>query len=141
MQFDKIKKGTVLSSTLYMEVLSKGTDSIRVKDSFGKEFEVRGKELIEQLNANDQYDKEETVSKTKAAEILVGAGDTVFTVDYVKADGKDRTLVGHLLQTENLLGRSDVRDLLITKDNPLRQVDHRTIKSIVLKGVKYNVKK
>lgn len=146
MQFDKIKTGTILSCTMYLEVLSKdktptGHDYIIVKDNFGRQFEVRGKELIEQsMNANDQYDKEETVSMTKAAEELIGSGDAVWTVDFIKKDGSQRTLVGRWVNEDKLLGRSNVYDLLIKSGNPLRQVDHRNINSLILRGTKYNVK-
>lgn len=141
MKFNDIKQGTILSTTMYLEVLTKGLNFLTVRDTFGQTFKVQGIDLIEKsMYANDQFDKEEKVSKTKAAEILVGAGDAVFECTYVKADGQERTLVGHLLQTENLLGRSDVRDLQITSGNPLRQIDHRTIKSIIHKNTKSTVK-
>lgn len=142
MEFKKIKKGEILSCTMYMEVLEKGLDSIKVKDSYGREFLVKGQKLIEQtMFSSEQYSSEEKVSKTKAAEVLTNARDSVFKVDYIKQDGEDRTLIGHLLNTENLMGRSDVVDLQVTGGNPMRQVDHRTTKSIILKGVKYTVKK
>lgn len=142
MKFANIKKGEILSSTMYMEVLNKGTDSVEVKDSNGNKFTVQGSGLIEKtMNSNVQFDTEQTVSRTAAVEALIGAGDCVFTVDFLKADGTERTLVGRLINTENHMGRSNVEDLLTTDKNRLRQVDHRTVKSLILKGVKYNVKK
>jgi hypothetical protein len=144
MKFDNIQVGEILSTTMYVHVqpYGKHSDSIDVKDSFGRSFKVQGKKLIEEsFNSSEQYENEETVTKTKAAEILTGAGDSVFTVVYTKQDGSERTLVGRLMDTENLMGRSNVIDLQIQTGNPLRQVDHRTIKSIILKGTKYIVKK
>ena len=56
--------------------------------------------------------------------------------------GEPRTMVAHLLDVEDHMGRSRVVDLQI----PLaagcreRQVDHRSVKSLVLRGVKYEQK-
>jgi len=142
MKFANIKKGEILSSTLYMEVLDKDGTSVKVRDSNKNEFTVQGKGLIEKtMNSNTQFDTEEKVSRTQAVEALLTAGDTVFTVEFTKADGSDRVLVGRLINTENHMGRSNVEDLLTTDTHKLRQVDHRTIKSLILRGVKYNVKK
>lgn len=141
MEFKKIKPGEILNSTMYLTVESKTTDAVSVKDSFGRSFTVRGPKLIEEtMNSANQYGKEVKVNKTEAANILVNAGDAAFTVEFKKQDGSDRTLVGRLLDTENHMGRSNVEDLQITSGNRLRQVDHRTLKSITIKGVKHTVK-
>lgn len=142
MKYNKIKQGEVLSSTMYLTVQKQTPDGVWVKDANGKEFEVRGKGLIEStLNSSDQYETEKKVSMTEAAYILTNAGDSVFTAVFNKADGSERTLVGRLLEAENLLGRSNVEDLLITDATKRRrQVDHRTLKSLILKGTKYTVK-
>lgn len=145
MKFENIAVGERLSSTMYLEVLSKdeATDAIKVKDHVGREFIVRGRKLIEAtMNSSRQFDKTEEVNKTTAAAILPEeSGDSVFGCVYIKADGKERTLVGFRKNTENHMGRSNVVDLEITSGNPLRQIDHRGIKSIILKGTKYIVKK
>lgn len=144
MKFNSIKPGEVLSSTMYLTVLSKDKDSIKVKDNFNREFTVKGPKLIEEtMNSSTQFEKEEKVNKTKAAEILHNAGDAVFTTDFVKQDGTDRTMVAKLIETENLMGRSNVLDLQESTPgkSPIKQVDHRTLRSITLKGTKYTVKK
>lgn len=142
MKFSNIKKGEILSSTMYMEVLAKDGTSVKVRDSNKNEFTVQGKGLIEKtMNSNSQYEKELKVNRTQAVEALLTAGDTVFTVEFTKADGSDRVLVGRLVDTENHMGRSNVEDLLTTDTHRLRQVDHRTIKSLILRGTKYTVKK
>lgn len=142
MKFENITVGERLSSTMYLEVLQKGTEEIKVKDNFGREFIVRGTKLIEAtMNSSRQFDSTESVSKTKAAEILLESNATVFEVIFDKANGEERTLVGYLLNTENLMGRSNVIDLAITSGNPLRQIDHRTIKSIISKDTRNVVKK
>ncbi len=57
--------------------------------------------------------------------------------------GEERTLVGHLVNAEPMLGRSQVIDLQLPPDtgHRLRLVDHRTINWLIFEGIKYNVKK
>jgi len=51
--------------------------------------------------------------------------------------GKESTVVGRLSKSENHLGRS----LIVGLDfKSFAQVDHRTIKWLILKNVKYTVK-
>ena len=55
--------------------------------------------------------------------------------------GERRTLTGYLLGNDRRLGRSLVIDLTIPSDkNRVRQVDARTIESLIFKDVKYKVK-
>lgn len=55
--------------------------------------------------------------------------------------GAERTLVGYLIGSEPKLGRSQVIDLEIPAGtHNIRQIDHREIQSIILKGIKYIVK-
>lgn len=142
MKFEEIKKGEVLSSTMYLTVADKTANAIKVKDSVGQEFEVRGPKLIEStMNSGTQYATEKKVTRTELATALTNAGDSVFTVVFYKQDGTERTLVGKLLDTENHMGRSNALDLQITSGNAMRQVDHRTLKSLILRDIKYTVKK
>jgi len=141
-KFKNVKPGEFLSSTMYMQVLSKTQNGVKVKDALnGNEFEVRGASLIEQMRSSQQFEKEEKVSRTDLANNLTSAGDAVFTVVFDKQDGTERTLVGKLINAENQMGRSNVEDLEIATGSRLRQVDHRTLKSLILNGVKYTVKK
>ena len=56
--------------------------------------------------------------------------------------GEDCAMTCHMVEVENNLGRSLVIDLKADcKDNRFRQVDHRSIESIVFKNVKYVLKK
>lgn len=142
MKFKEIKTGEVLSSTMYLTVLSKDKDSIKVKDSFGREFVVKGVDLIEQtMNSASQYSKESTVTRTELANVLIAAGDTVFETKFEKQDGTDRILVGRLVDTENTMGRSNAVDLKIATGHNQRQIDHRTLEYVILKNTKYTVKK
>ncbi len=55
--------------------------------------------------------------------------------------GEERTLIGYLLELNNLRGRSLVIDMEIPPEqNRIRQVDHRTINWLILKNIKYIVK-
>ena len=56
-------------------------------------------------------------------------------------EGEECTIIGHLLKCDNHLGRSLVIDLEAPKENQIRQVDHRTIQSIILRNVKFNLGK
>ena len=50
-------------------------------------------------------------------------------------------MICHLVKAENHLGRSTVIDLTAKTENKFRQIDHRTIESIIFKNVKYSLKK
>ena len=112
---------------------------------------------------------EEKLSMTKVAEMLLSANTACFTVcftakvdekavkeklsavsykdiqDKAKAkelahdilQGKETTIVGRLSKSMGHLGRSLVIDL---PSKGYRQVDHRTLKWLILKNVKYVVK-
>jgi len=103
-------------------------------------FSVTGAQLIENAYSADQFHEEVKVTKTKAAEILISAYNRPFTVCFDKQDGTERKLRGRLVEPEPLLGRSHVEDLDIKTGHKLRLVDHRTIKWLILEGVKYVVK-
>ena len=55
--------------------------------------------------------------------------------------GEDCSMTCHMVEVENNLGRSLVIDLETESDNKFRQVDHRSIESIIFKNVKYVLKK
>ncbi len=55
--------------------------------------------------------------------------------------GEVRILIGYLVNAEPKMGRSTVVDLNIPKgQHNLRQIDHRTLNEITLKGIKYIIK-
>lgn len=105
-----------------------------------QEFNVLGSTLVEKAFSADRFSTTKNVSKTEAAEVLVNSFNVPFTVTFEKSDGTNRVLRGRLLKTEPLLGRSMVEDLDVKKGSPLRQIDHRTISSLVVNGVKYVVR-
>lgn len=142
MKLNNVKTGERLSLTYYVEVLSRNGEELKVRDSNGQTFTIKGKKLIETtINSASQFENEEKVTRTEAVEKLLSARDSAFTVVFDKQDGSERTLVGKLLDSENYMGRSNVVDLEITTGSPNRQVDHRTLRSLILRGTKYTVKK
>ena len=52
--------------------------------------------------------------------------------------GRERTMTARLSKSEGKMGRSTVIDLT---NNGYGQVDHRTIKYLIINNVKYTVKK
>ena len=56
-------------------------------------------------------------------------------------DGEVCRMICHLVEAENMLGRSTVIDLNAKGENKFRQVDHRSIEFIILRNVKYTLKK
>lgn len=140
----EINKGDLMALVTFVEVNNKiGSDRITVKNvDNGTEFDVIGKDLIEQMYSADQAQTGVEVTKTQLAEKLVSSYNLPFTVTFEKADKSERTLRGRLVSAEPLLGRSHVEDLDIPRDqHRLRLVDHRTLKSLTVNGVIYRLKK
>lgn len=140
---DQVQTDELMAFVYYVKV--KQTDGgnevvVADVDHGSREIKISGKELIENAYSADQSHETIKVTKTQAAEILVGSVNRPLTVCFIKADGTERKLRGRLVRPEPLLGRSMVEDLDTTDTNRLRQVDHRTIEWIIVEGVKYVVK-
>ncbi len=136
----KVKSGDLMAFVYYAKVKNSSSSVLNVQNLDDKmDFSVQGKELIERSFSADQFEKTIKVNKTRAAEILVSSYNRPFTVCFDKQGGGERVLRGRLVHPEPLLGRSMVEDLDITSKNRLRQVDHRTIKYIIVEGAKYQV--
>ena len=138
----KVKVGDIMAFVYYAKVKSAKPELLSVKavDESKLDFEVNGKQLIENGFSADQFDEEITVTKTRAAELLISSHNRPLTVCFEKADGKERTLRGKLVTPEPLLGRSMMEDFDVSSSNRLRLVDHRTIKFLIVEGIKYTVK-
>lgn len=140
-QAAKVKADDIMAFTYYGKVKNINSDRIEVYDLDNKyPFFVSGKDLIESATSADQFAEEEKISKTKMAEILIHCHNRPFTVCFDKTDGTERTLRGRLVAPEPLLGRSTVEDLDVTDGNKLRLVDHRTLKWLIVDGVKFVAK-
>lgn len=159
----KVKAGHVMAITHFVRVElvvpciashpDQGVAEINVRNlgAGPSSFLVQGGDLIRSMASADLFEAEERVTKTRAAELLVTAYNRPFTVCFSKRDGSEHVLRGRLVQPEPLLGRSMCEDLDIDleesaapvgkRPSRLRLVDHRTIKWLVLDGVRYNVAK
>lgn len=141
MKLQNIKRGDILCLISYVKVDSKSSfgEKIEVSDlEVDQQYTVSGKELIERLYTADSFDSEEKVTKTKLAEIFVTkTGNLPFTVVFEKKDGSERTLRGKLVSSEGFLGYSMVVDL---DKKAVRQVNHNTLKSLIVGGKRYVLK-
>lgn len=143
---DKVKTGDLMAFIYWTKVRSStGSGQSQVLevedlDNNNDPIRVHSQQLIEKSFSADQFEKEEKVTKTQAAEKLVHSINRPFTVSFAKTDGEERVLRGRLVKPEPLLGRSMVEDLDLKGVNRLRQVDHRTINYLIVDGVKYVVK-
>jgi hypothetical protein len=143
-QATKVKPGDLMVFPYWghvVEVVNEGQDLLieGIDPGLGR-FHVRGHNLIEGGTSADQYDHEEKVTKTRAAELVVNSHNKPFTVCFTKQTGEDRVLRGRLIAAEPLLGRSHVEDLDVREGHRIRLVDHRTIKWVIVDGLKYVVR-
>lgn len=152
--FKDVQKDDLMALVTFVKVTAKSGSSnatmfsaprikVRTTDSVTPaDFDVEGQELIEQMFSADRFETTEELSKTQLAEKLVSSYNVPFTVEFEKADGNLRKLRGRLVHPEPLLGRSKVEDLDLNVKpmSNLRLVDHRTIQSLIVNGVKYILK-
>ena len=141
---ENVKIQDLMAFTYWVKIVGTAQNGEALKvinlDDDDSPIHITGKELIENALSANQYQIEQKITKTKAAELLVNSVNRPFTVAFLKNDGKERVLRGRLVKPEPLLGRSMVEDLELKGVNRLRQVDHRTIQYLIVDGVKYLVK-
>ncbi|NVB40990.1 hypothetical protein G6O69_24330 [Pseudenhygromyxa sp. WMMC2535] len=175
----KLKAGDYLSETQYYKVKEVLDGKIALENERGFGITVTNRIIEEGMYSSGQFNDTVTLSRTALCEVLEGAGDSIFTVNFNKqakekevvdeilgavdelgsdpdpkvltkrikaavkkgVSGQVRTLIGYLVQTEAKMGRSQVIDLEAPGKHRYRLVDHRTINWLVLKNVKYVVKK
>ena len=92
------------------------------------------------ISLRDQFNKK--VDNKHIMDTITAAGSNP---DYKKLSkeiitGKEVNMTCFLTDSENQLGRSVVIDLSADPKSNFRQIDHRTVNSIILKNVKYTVK-
>ena len=130
------KKNNIVSLTKYFVVDSATNSKVSARDMDTNEMvEIKGVQLVESLSSADYFTSTQKQSKTELAEILINAGVRPFTVVFEKQNGEKRIMRARFLSTEPLLGRSIVSDL--DEGGQIKQVDHRTIESIIIDKVKY----
>ena len=135
--------------------------------SKGEEYEISKDVIMYDMHNSDVFAKEEKLALTKVVKILREANTTVFTICFTcKVDekevqeklkkisendfkdaknlakeifvGREKTIVARLSKSENHLGRSLVLDLA-AGGKVYASVDHRNIKWVIVKNVKYIV--
>lgn len=157
--------GNWFSGTNYFKAKEQDGDQVMTKCN-GVDVAVSMDILQYEMDSAAAFDKEEKLALTKVVKILKEAHTTVFTICFTcKVDekvvqeklaaltqkefndpkslakeiltGKETTIVGRLSKTEGNLGRS----LVVTLDGGkfFASVDHRTIKYLIIKNVKYIV--
>lgn len=141
----KVKKDDLMAIIYYVKVKSIKNESMTVTDLENglSDINVQGKDLIQNSLSADFFEKEEKVTMTKMAEILISSPNRPLTVCFKKKDGTERVLRGRWIAQEALMGRSYVEDLDIAKDakgGRTREVDHRNILYLIVDGVKYVLK-
>ena len=161
--------GNWFSGTRYFQAISSSDDQVVCK-SQGQDITI-SKDILEyeMKNAN-VFKTEETLPLTKVATKLTEANSTAFTVSFnckVKEDavkeklaslkvkdmkkdadakalakelltGRETKIIGRLANADGKMGRSLVIDLTTSG---FAQVDHRTLKYLIIDNTKYNVKK
>lgn len=138
-----MKAGDVVSNVEFLKVVAARQDSIDVENLHtGLVSRINGDKLIEELKSADDYKTTKKVTKTALAEQLMASYNVALTVCFDKSNGTERVLRGRLMSHEPLMGRSYCEDFDIagTPKDRLRQVDHRTLKWLVVNGTKYEVK-
>lgn len=135
-----MKKGDIIQVIHNCEVEEVNGNTIKAYDKERKlHLSLEGSELARYVKNGSEYNLTKKVTKTEIADLLIHSHGVVFTVEYIKQDNEHRTLRGYLTGVDGQLGRSYCVDLDVLEENKTRLVDHRTIKSLILKGTKYYV--
>lgn len=82
--FGTLKVGDRLSETQYYEVLSIDDKKVKVRNERGFEFGISADIIEEGMYSASYFNETKKVSRTALVNILEGAGDTIFTVNFHK---------------------------------------------------------
>lgn len=143
----RLKKGDLVCIIQYAQVVNAGSSFgnrfAELKDlDTGTVWTRTGDDILRRMKSGVQHEESVVkVTNTNLIKVLMNAGHRPFTVTWTKKDGSERTLRGRYVSAaEHSRGYSWVEDLDLPPDERggrLRQVDHRTLISVVLDGVKY----
>lgn len=166
----KYAVGDWFSRIEYARVMATTGTSFSIRAETGKEWSVGRDIVEAQAWSATQFTSEEKISCSEMGAVFASAGDAVFCVTYTKkivvadivteletADvstlakrrklakaftvGEERKLVGYLTSTKHEMGRYPVVDLEVPEGAYNRRlVDTRTLKSLILKNVRYTLK-
>lgn len=78
------KMGEWLSGTIYYKILNNAHGKHQVIDNFGRTLYVGNNILGREMYSSKQFEEEKKVNRTEMANILMNAGDTVFTARFKK---------------------------------------------------------
>lgn len=148
---DKVKVGDLMAIIHYVkvkEINGRFASEMKVTpvDKLDEIIVVSGRSLITNALSADFFAEEIRTTMTDVAEKLTTSFNRPLTVCFTKQPakgqetGEDRVLRGRFLSHEALLGRSYVEDLDKPDGDRIRLVDHRTLKWLIVDGVKYTVK-
>lgn len=121
---DHYEQEVKCSMTDLSEIIEQCSDTV---------FSVRFRKKIDAKDIEAQLAKVNKNLISKAEEVKKLAKNFL--------EGEEVTITGHLIESENHLGRSLVIDLNAPLNNNFRQVDHRTIEWIIFRNVKYSLGK
>ena len=135
MQASKVLLETMYSADHYeREIPMNMTGLAELLQSVGDTvFTVQFRRQVNEQDAFEQLQNASAAAFKDSKQISVLAKQLI--------TGSDCKLTCHMVEVENNLGRSLVRDLKTDSANKFRQIDHRTIESIIFKNVKYVLKK
>jgi hypothetical protein len=160
---DKLKIGDYVSRISYCQVIDIEQTKVLIQNEGGYEWSISKHVIEKEIYAASHYATTQKYTQNQLAELMMNTREAAFTVcfekklnkDHIKTildenngietkqlstmilEGVKRVLVGRLIDVEEKLGRSKVYDL---EASGIRFVDHRTIKWIVYKNVKYELK-
>lgn len=83
-KFDKIKEGNVFSEVQFYVVEKIKGDKAQLRNDHGENIVIDKNYAEKCLISADQYDEEKTITKTEAANILLGSPNTAITVNFNK---------------------------------------------------------
>jgi hypothetical protein len=171
----QLRPGSKLSRISFMTVKQMDMNGCEVENEDGFKWWI-SKNIVEEECYSVDFTDTQKVSKTALAELLMGARDAIVMVQFNKQPtpktireqlsslammpvlsankelgkllkGESRNMIGYVVGSEPVLGRTMMIDLELPKDiqltadgeydNRLRQVDHRTLNWVVYKNVKY----
>lgn len=162
--------GDWFSFTNYVKVLGIKGDKVTVINQREVSWEMT-KDILQEYDSSSLFEKEEFITRTEMIQKLKEAKDSIFQVSFLKKinenevmekitqnldifddEKKLKKFSKHILEGEECvitaklknkekLGRTVVEDLTASSSYNIRQVDHRTIYELILRGVKYSLKK